>query len=451
MGFKPSALLLLALAFVSVAFSAADSVVVVNSQSWEDVIAGSVYAASNGYSYFFVLTPSHGAYLASRLVLEKGDVQYFESGSPVSEGFSSSLSGLGSRLSSVKQPDLASYFAGKAPKASAIIVGKESGAEALSVAPYAALTKSALWFSDRAGIDSTAASAKSQYSKVMVYGSVASSLKSTGGIDVINSGSVYSDNAKILEMFLSSSKDVSQVAVVSGRTFEKSMVSASYPLIIVGSSDFHPQSASALSAAGIKGGMVFQGDSDIVQAVDGLKSKAGLSVFAKLGEGYSGDVAMKDLAVVPIPYVPVNLDLSGLVYNFAKKTFQVDVKNTGMSPAYIRMSVHLPSGQSASSVQTMVASGKTETLAVPLSLAADSSTIPEATVSFSFGPDAVVLDSAKTDNYSQIRVVGKPAPAAPAPAAPVPQPAGGQQPLLVLIVVLIAGAAAYFALSGKKK
>ena len=408
------------LLFAGAGFAAAP-LVMVNSQSWEDVVAGSAYASANGYEYAFILTPGHGNYMANFLLsTNEGGVMYFEGASPVSTDFGASIAKLGARVTSVKDSDLAAFFAAKAPKDTAIVVGKEIGAEALSIAPYAALSNSALLFTDASGADKAFLSAKSNYKNVIVYGSIASSIKSTGAATIINSGSIYSDNAIAAKMAygMLGASSQKQAALVSGRTFEKTMVSSAYPIILLGQSEVSGDAVKLL-ADNAKNGIVFQGDSDIVDAVASVKSASGISVFAKLGEGYSGDAQVKDLAVMPIPYRAVDIELSGLAYDSGKKSFVIDVKNKGATPAFVRINAALPSGQSGSSDLATVGAKSVESVIVPLNAdsAIDGNMVKAATVRVSYGADKGVMDSASVVPYASIRVIGK-TPAVPSTATP---------------------------------
>lgn len=446
------------LAVLQIPTNVATPLILVNSKSWEDVIEGASYAAANGLSYAFVLTAEHGDYLANYLASSSGDILYYEGQSPAYGQFYSKLSSLvgGRVLSYSKEPDLASFFASKAKCGTAIVVGNKVGAEALSIAPYAALTDCPIYFAESSNVDSVVATAKSKFENVLVYGSVASSLGSTDGVEVVNSGSMYADNKVAMGMFFDSAEQSpSQVALASGRVFEKSMVSREYPIMLVGRDYAYPDSSILVSERGVKHAVVFQGDYGIFGALDSVKEISGATIFAKLGEGFSGDAAMRDLAMLGLPYPLVELDLSGPDYIKAKGSFELGVQNKGSAPAFVRATVTLPSGQSSSSEVLEVSPGQEllvdVQMAVPEGLA-----VPEAMFKVEYGQDKLLLDNSDSINYTNIRVVGKIAPAQQPPAQPpirAEEPESGNSLLLVLLVALVLAGGAYFFLSagGKPK
>ena len=143
--------------FAVAGMQTAGGLVLVNSYRFEDVIGGAVYSAERGDDYLFVLTPQQGEYVANYLSTYRLPIAYFESDRPVVAGLDSAIQSArvqDGSLVTLRQTDLALWFADNSKSASAIIVGRTDGAEAVSVSSYAVLHKSGLYFTDaaRAGV-----------------------------------------------------------------------------------------------------------------------------------------------------------------------------------------------------------------------------------------------------------------------------------------------------------
>lgn len=439
--------------------------VLVNSNNFADVVGGAVYASQNGYSYAFVLTPSHGDYLVNFFKASSGKILYYESGTPVSATMGNALKALSKpNVQLVNNADLAGWFASKSPAKLAYVVGSADGAESLSVAPYAVLMKGGLYFADASNVDALIAGLKSKGQAVTVYGSIASSASaaSLSGTEAINSGSRYADNLQVLSKFMSA-HPVKQVLFISGKTFEKSMIDPANPLMLMGRTEVSNEQLAWLRGSGITASLVFQGDADIQGSVDEVKKSTGLPVFAKLGEGYTGDAQMQPLAVMTLPGPNVVLSVSTVKYNGKEGSLQVTVKNDGNVPANVRVSATLPDGSTGSSAATSIAKGASKTISVPVdaSRSVQNGQIAQATILVASSAQASFMDAIDSVNITKISADMPPKPAPktepPAPVAqppaqpPAPAKGGDSSLLLIVVAVVIIAVGAYLLMSGKKK
>lgn len=403
-------------------------IAVVNSQDYQDVIGGAVWAAENNASYFFVLTPQHGAYLSDFLSKTDGQILYFESSKPVDPSFSQALAP--ERTTSYRSSELWRYFASNSPNPVAVLVASGNGMEAVSIAPYAALSGAGLYFAD-------AASAQGEFSKllnegksIIAYGSIASSLpkSSLSSADVINTGSPYSDNIAILSRW-QHIKPAPVVLFASGRTFEKSMVLSGFPVALVGRTEVPPALESWLSSAKVQSGVAVQGDADIGAALAALRSGLNLSIFALLGEGYSGDAQMKPAAVMPLPGPFAIARLDSISYDASAKEFVVKFSNVGNSMLFVRAAVSLPSGFSSSSLQQEISPASSATIRIPLDASqyVSGSKIGAVLVQVYSGTTPSFSEAVDSLNISNVPVTGLPA-----------QESTTSSPIWGIIVALIA-------------
>lgn len=450
------------LLFAGVADSASSKTwVVVNSANFQDAIGGAVYAYGKGYQYAFVLTPSQGDYLFTFLKSSASPVWYYESSNPVSSTLGQNFKALGK--SSIKvtiNSDLAGWFASQAPKKSAIVVGSSDGAEAVSISSYALASGSGLYFADPSNVASMVSNLISKGDSVMVYGSVASGYSPPSGVQVINSGSKYADNLQALSMYWAMAPKTNQVLFLSGKTFEKSV--PQYPVALVGRTEVSPDLLSWLKSNGVTRGIALQGD-DIKGAIASVKADSGLTVFVNLLEGFPGDAEVQPLAVLALPGPNVVLSVSGAKYDEATKTFSVSVANQGNVPAYVKVAISLPNGQTASSISATIPTGSSSQVSVPLNAAPyiGGGQIAKATFSVYSGSQASWMDAIDAVNITAIPVIAAPkptprpapsvavppAPVAPAPAKPV---SSGIDPMLIALVLVIVLVGGYLFMQKKK-
>lgn len=390
------------------------TIVMLNSLDYEDIVAGNVYAKANGYNFVFALTPNQSVFITKYYTSYSTEkIIYIEGKRPVLPNMEAILREGGKRDIEVATPDsVPKWVAEKFPKQSAIIVGTQYGQDALSVAPYAALTQSpVLFIGGSNSYEDILGFVKGQgYQKVMFYGTVANqipptALDSVQNKDVINTGSRYDNNLKIVSEFLKISP-TTQVIFVSGRTFEKSMVDKAYPIILMGRSDVSSDTTAFLSQNKILTGIVFAGDADIVDGVTKIRNQyKNLSVFAKFGEGYLGSAQPLPLTIIPLPSPSINLEIVNISYNVPSKLFEVRVNNKGDFTA-LSGSINVPNIGSADSPLVYLDSNSLTTVAIPMdaSAAISGSKIPQATLTVRYGEDSRLLDNIDSINYADIGV-----------------------------------------------
>ena len=380
--------------------------VVVNSQDYADVISGSVYAAQTNASYMFVLTPSHGEYLAHFFANSTDSIQYYESAKPVSTTLGAKLPK--ANLQTHKSDTLWPAFASMSPARSAILLSTTDGAEAVSAAPYAAVSGAGLYFADASTASAQLAKLESEGYTILIYGSIADSLgaQQKAGLDVVRGASIMADNLVLLNRF-AAIRPVHNVIFASGLTFEKSMVLSGMPVALLGRTEVPPATGAWMQAHHVRTGMVVQGEADIDGAVRSLQSDYGLSLFAILGEGYAGDAVVKPAALMPLPGPNAIARVESVRYDSSRHQFDMMVSNIGNAPLYVRAAVSVPGGMASSSVQQTVPAGGRMTLVIPLDAGSlVSGYVDRADVQIYSGTSPAAVSSVDALTYRQIPVVG---------------------------------------------
>ncbi|MEM4196530.1 MAG: hypothetical protein QXV64_00175 [Candidatus Anstonellaceae archaeon] len=326
--------------------SAQETFLIVNSEDWKDVLSSAVYAAQNNYKHVFILTPEQGDYIFSLISGTSTPFYYFESEKPVNPNLFEKFSLLDSSRV-FKKTNLANFFASQSKNPGAIVVDSQIGAEAISVSPYAVFKGWGIYFSNPQQLTSLLDTLKSEGKEILVYGQIASVVPQNFVVKKINTGSIYLDNLELLKLF-EKEKDIIQVVFTSGKTFEESIAKTD-PVVLVGRTEITKELADWLISKPKLKGIIFDGDSDISGALQSIKKESGISIFTKLGTGYSTDAKVKPNLVLVLPSKNVILDINTPIYDYSTSSLKVEVKNKGNSKAYVQLAAELPNGNFISS------------------------------------------------------------------------------------------------------
>ncbi|MFN3909736.1 MAG: hypothetical protein ACK4J0_00695 [Candidatus Anstonellaceae archaeon] len=396
-------LLLLNFLLVSVfALSAQDTFVIVNSKDWRDVIAGGVYAGQNNYSYVFILTPQQADYIFSFFSESKNPFFYFESENPVDLTLNAKLSSLGQGKIE-KQSNLFSFFSSKAQAQGAVVVGSDFGSEAVSVAPYAVFKNFGLFFATKENVGEIVRNLKTQNKEVLLYGSIAKELEKDIFVDkIINTGSVYLDNLELLKLFDSQTPTL-QIVFTSGKTYEP-FITKGYPVILLGRTEPTKQLIDWLIAHPKVKGLVFNGDEDILGAIQSIKKETGISIFTKLGTGFSKDAKVKPNMVLDLPSKNVVLVLEPPVYDFSSSSLKLRVNNTGNVPAYTQLVIELPNGKFIGSPKKEIKPNSSYLFVLPIDASGLYNQIKKVVVHVYSSSEEIIMESVDVVEFLNVSI-----------------------------------------------
>ncbi|MCX8163290.1 MAG: hypothetical protein N3D10_01915 [Candidatus Micrarchaeota archaeon] len=371
-----------------------DTFLIVNSNDWKDVIAGGVYASQNNYKYIFILTNEQGEYVFSLLSNSKNQFYYYESLEPKHSKLFEKFSSLDqSRV--FKQANLADYFAFNSKNPGCIIVGSDVGAEAVSVASYAVFKGWGLCFSTAQKLPSLIQELKSQNKEILVYGSIAEFVPKDVFVQKINTGSIYLDNLELLKRF-DKEKEILQVVLTSGKTFEESIAKTD-PVVLVGRTEPSRELVEWMLSKPKLKAVVFDGDADIIGAIQSLKRETGLAVLTKFGTGYSTDAKVRPNLVLALPSKNIVLDIQVPVLDYSSSSLKIPIKNNGNTKAYVQIAAELPNGKFISSAKKELEPNSIQILSLSISAVGLQNPIQKVTL--------YVYSSAEADRTEAIDIV----------------------------------------------
>jgi hypothetical protein len=163
--------------------------------------------------------------------------------------------------------------------------------------------------------------------------------------ETIDFGDRFDNNIEIVRKYRAISP-IDQVTLTSGDFMEAGLMAGAEPILFIGADSVPDQVAEYVKAGGIRVGVLV--GNDLVASAQSLKSKTGISVFLKFGQGAgSGATSMevRNLDFYYLPNYPLNVSVSDVGFNSATSELEVTYKNNADAFAYVKPTVKLYVGE----------------------------------------------------------------------------------------------------------
>ena len=333
--------------------------VVVNSADYRDVASAVFYANAVGdtvdYGY-----PSTTLQMA---VLQVGprEIILMESESvPIHASYQSALQNNGATISErMVSSDPFSFNLELAEKSGAnsfIIVDPAYSYNLVVLFSYAKHSGSYVIFATKknAGEVSSFLSSKAS-GKTLVYGTVDAevldALSSSGAsYEQIETGDKYLDNNELVERFFESYDSQKQIVFADGTFFEPSITEGTFPIIFI--SNTIPTATydlvnSLVETDEVDAAVLVKSDYtsaayDMMKRINSNFETKQFSVFVKMGQAASSQPGeVQPLVSYPLPAVVLDIGLSNLQYNTAKKEVELILANKGSIATYVTSSINV--------------------------------------------------------------------------------------------------------------
>jgi hypothetical protein len=400
----------------------AEDIVVVNSVDGRDTLSGIFYANVKGLPVKFMPVPGGTVDVLAAKVGSGRSVLLIQSKDmPASTFVEAALRKNNNTIDSFVSQDGGATnleLAKRSGAQSFILVDPSFSDSALSVLPYASMSKSYVIFVEKDNLADVKKIVSGK--KLMTYGFIDSQVKSEISSmkpEVIGDGSdKFIDNILIAKKTMAEYK-ITRAYIVDGTFIEEGMAVGDLPILLTGrivpqaTYDFVKQSVRdgklkglMLAGSGLTFTMYDMRDKVLKELkADGSTETFGVTVrFAQAVPGASGGVINLDTFRLPA-YKPV-LNISEIAYNKQDKKVAISVQNLGDGPAYFTIEVRIKSdGQEikvlGDSQAKVVEAG--ETLGVEYAL--DLSSVEEGAVT----ADALVrFGSSKTSTEDYLSASG---------------------------------------------
>ncbi len=337
---------------------ASATTLVVNSKDWHDVYTGFEYAHFKGYNKVLFFSGPLSTDLITSLIPRNQSVVVIEStNQPYFKGYVNYLKSKGfQQVTEIKSDNPYSLNQKLAIDAGAdkfIVVKDVFGYDAISVAPYAHLTKSWVVFTNKNIASQVYALLKTQNAKsVLAYGHLGRessiAIKSFNPT-IINTGDRFSDNLKIAEMF-EQLEPTKSIIVSTGEFIEQDIMTGANghsPVLFTGQNKIYPGFTDFLNKYDIKFVTIIgNGLIPIGTQIRAMTNKK-VAVFVKFGQGFTGGVRKTGqvyaLTVFELPHYQIKMDVLSVDYEPLSKLLLVTYSNKGNMPAYFMSNIHMKS------------------------------------------------------------------------------------------------------------
>jgi hypothetical protein len=316
--------------------------IISNSADWTDVYSVMLYGSLIGKSATFLVSERHATILVQSLPTGAHVWVISSRSVPYTRGYGSYLEGQGFTAESFDYDNVNLELAKKLDTTNFIVVDPSYGYNAISVAPYAVVSKSYVLFADARTIDAVDAFLTDRGAqKVIIYGHVDRSVKTALAkyqTETINQeGDRFANNIEIVKRYekLSGNK---QVILTNGEFIEQEVMSGKEPVIFIGRNNVPDIVRKYITESNINVGVLI--GNELVNTATFIRRQIGISVFVKFArsarEPGSAIAPVEALDMFYLPIYQLNLQIDSVTYNKATKQLEVVLRNTRDQAAYFK-------------------------------------------------------------------------------------------------------------------
>jgi len=340
--------LILMFIFSSQALALKDNfdIIVVNSEDWIDVYSGIMYANLIGKPFNFITSREHSTRLPS--LIGSKNVYLIESEKlPFVMGYKDTLEGRGFSVEekiSESGKNLNLELARDLDINNFVIIDDTYGYNAISVCPYAVVSKSYVLFADRENIDDIYDFLKNKRVKVLIYGYLGEGVMEKleeFEPEVIDYGDKFDNNIEMVKKYRKI-RPVDQVTLTTGDFMELGLMRGAEPILFIGKDSVPEQVVDYVKSSGIKVGVLI--GNELIRSAQSLKANTGISVFLKFGQGSgagAGSAAVRGLDLLYLPSYPLNVTVRDIAFNILTNELEIIYKNEVDTFSYFKPSINV--------------------------------------------------------------------------------------------------------------
>ncbi len=316
--------------------------VIINSKEWKDVYSSMVFANLNGKKSSFILSANYATIILNNIPKGASVLAISSRGSPYIKGYKTIMDSNGYQGAEIvvdnANLELATRLDTSITKF--IIIDDKYGYNAISVASYAAVSKSYVLFANSVNINEIVNYLNGRkIDNIIIFGQVDRAVKdalSTFNPETINKGDRFDNNLAITDKYLLY-KDVHQAIMTNGEFIEESIMNGDNPVIFIGKSNVPDSVKEYIKKSNFQVAVLI--GNELVGPATSIKRQLGISVFVKFAQGArnpAGSIAtVEDLDKFPMPKYQVSISIADIKYNTATKQLEVTYQNDQDLAAYI--------------------------------------------------------------------------------------------------------------------
>ncbi|NTV22927.1 MAG: hypothetical protein HGA85_00940 [Nanoarchaeota archaeon] len=329
------------LSSLALAQQEAPSLLVSNSAEWQDVYSTMQYAAINGATSNFLVSARHSTLLLNQLSKDSSMLIVSSTTNPYVIGYKSVLESRGfDQVEEVKVAGANLELARRLPATvkDFVILDDSYGYNAISVAPYAAISKSYVLFATKRNINLVYSYLKSRdVRSVILYGQLDPEVKerlSEFSPEKINEGDRFLDNQKIVDKYQAAHRKMygepkKQAILTNGEFIEQEIMSGVEPVVFIGRSNVPDQVRNYIKSSDIEIGILI--GNELIGSATFIRRELGISVFVKFAQSArqpSSTISpVEDLDRFYLPRYMLELDVFQIRYNRASGNIEVTYQN----------------------------------------------------------------------------------------------------------------------------
>jgi hypothetical protein len=335
-------------------FAAAQTTYISNSGNWQDVYSVMQYSALTGSTGYFLVSTRHSTLLINQIdrnadvtIVSSSDNPYVVGYKPIleSRGFQS--------VEEIRAKSTNLDLAGRLPSdiRNFIILDDSYGYNAISVAPYATVSRSFVLFANRRNINQVAAFLNNrQVDGIILYGQVDREVKerlSSFDLEIINEQDRFLNNQRIVDKYQEIMRQQGgakkQAILTNGEFIEQEIMSGLEPVVFIGRANVPDQVKEYIKGSDIDIGILI--GNELVGSATFLRQELGISVFVKFAQSARAPTAtispVEDLDRFYLPRYVVDLDIYSIVYNRVANRIEVTYHNIVDLSAYLKGTITL--------------------------------------------------------------------------------------------------------------
>ncbi|MBS3130918.1 hypothetical protein J4212_00640 [Candidatus Woesearchaeota archaeon] len=306
-----------------------------NSEDWKDVYSVMQYGVLAGKQSNFLVSNRHSTIILNSIGANERLWVISSEKVPFVVGYESLLRSRGYNAEEFTYENINLELAKKLENtANFIILDPSYGYNAVSVAPYAAITKSYVLFADADNIGDIDDFLQDRNPEsLIIFGNTdreVTSALSRYNPEIINKeGDRFLNNIEIVKKYKEKS-NARQVILTNGEFIEQELMSGSEPVVFIGTNNVPVAVRDYIRSSNIDVGVLI--GNELVSTATFVRRELGISVFVKFAQGArnpQGSIAQVEaLDMFYLPVYNLNLEIEGIRYNRATNQLEATLRNT---------------------------------------------------------------------------------------------------------------------------
>jgi len=348
---KLISIVFLALVLVSVGYAQeSPGVYISNSGNWQDVYSTMQFAYLNKASGYFLVSTRHSTLLINQLNPDTSTMIVSSSGNPYVVGYKSVLQSRNfDDVDEIRASNVNLELASRLPDSVTdfIIIDDSYGYNAISVAPYAALSDTYVIFANQRNINQVDALLSSRtVDSLILYGQLDKEVKdrlADFDPEIINEQDRFLNNQIIVDKYQNfhiqkSGEPKRQAILTNGEFIEQEIMSGVEPVVFIGRANVPEQVSEYIQASDIDIGILI--GNELIGSATFIREELGISVFVKFAQSARSPTStispVEDLDRFYLPRYIVNLDVFQIVYNRLTNSIEITYQNKEDLSAYFK-------------------------------------------------------------------------------------------------------------------